>query len=413
MGAGASSLMRLRKTLVLRAYNTRKNDETLEEQFRRYTYKKDSISYISLGDVKTALSLDAPWVDDLFRRCIGETVEELEFQDFMLFMDTGKPPRTGRGAGSEPKMSHSRSVPGYGDPPEGRGSGLGGGRRERRAGLTAEQEREKVRRSNAGDLSSPRTPRTHPLSSQTSGSSGSPASSARDSDSTPPLRPETRVDNQRETETETEPVEREGEGEVEYSVIEAPSDDEEENGTTQNHSHSRSSYSGSYTDSTEGESCTVLVKNSEAGQGQVSTSNPKPLWRKREVVRQERTVHYTTLDGEGVVQELVEKETTQTEVLHMECRETGEFAHRETSSYEQSELFNNEVVAEEQGQEEYVHLKSTEDEFEYMNSTMPKKASPTEGEREKEGPPSPLREAGEQEGGEREREREGGSQRDP
>ena len=28
----------------------------------------------------------------------------------------------------------------------------------------------------------------------------------------------------------------------------------------------------------------------------------KPLWRKREVVRQERTVHYTTVDAEGVQQ---------------------------------------------------------------------------------------------------------------
>lgn len=46
--------------------------------------------------------------------------------------------------------------------------------------------------------------------------------------------------------------------------------------------------------------------------------------------------------GDGL-QELVEKETTQTEVLHMECRETGEFAHRETTDYEHTETFNKEV----------------------------------------------------------------------
>ena len=39
----------------------------------------------------------------------------------------------------------------------------------------------------------------------------------------------------------------------------------------------------------------------------------------------------------------VEKETTQTEILHMESRETGEFAHRETTDYEQLETFNAEV----------------------------------------------------------------------
>lgn len=57
----------------------------------------------------------------------------------------------------------------------------------------------------------------------------------------------------------------------------------------------------------------------------------------------------------------------------MECRETGEFAHRETTQYEQMESFNEEVVAEVRGAEEYVHLKSLDDEFHYMESTMPPK----------------------------------------
>ena len=42
----------------------------------------------------------------------------------------------------------------------------------------------------------------------------------------------------------------------------------------------------------------------------------------------------------------MEKETSQTEVLHMECRETGEFAHRETTDYEHTETFNKEVGGE-------------------------------------------------------------------
>jgi hypothetical protein len=47
-------------------------------------------------------------------------------------------------------------------------------------------------------------------------------------------------------------------------------------------------------------------------------ADAKPLWRKREVVRQERSTFYTTIDANGEQQELVEKETTQSEVLHME-----------------------------------------------------------------------------------------------
>jgi len=99
----------------------------------------------------------------------------------------------------------------------------------------------------------------------------------------------------------------------------------------------------------------------------------RPLWKKTETVIQERIVRYTTVDPSGVSQELVEREKNQTEVVHMECKETGEFAHRETTEYEVEETFNNEVVSEEKGEEEYVHLKSKEDEFEYVESNMPRK----------------------------------------
>ena len=43
----------------------------------------------------------------------------------------------------------------------------------------------------------------------------------------------------------------------------------------------------------------------------------------------------------------------------------------------QMETFNSEVVVEEHGSEEYVHLKSREDEYEFLESNMPRKAPPT------------------------------------
>lgn len=43
------------------------------------------------------------------------------------------------------------------------------------------------------------------------------------------------------------------------------------------------------------------------------------------------------------VQELFETEKSQTEVLHMECKRTGEFAHSESTHYESGEAFNGEV----------------------------------------------------------------------
>ena len=98
----------------------------------------------------------------------------------------------------------------------------------------------------------------------------------------------------------------------------------------------------------------------------------RPLWRKRETTVHEHIVQYTTVDADGVVQELIETEKTQNEVIHLECKDTGEFAHRESSQYEQVETFNSEIVAAERGNEEYLHLKSKDDEYEHLESNMPK-----------------------------------------
>lgn len=104
--------------------------------------------------------------------------------------------------------------------------------------------------------------------------------------------------------------------------------------------------SGKSANQQESDSLEVIIRPAKQslGAGSLSASNSgKALWRKREVVKQERTIHYTTIDDDGGLQELVEKETTQTEVLHMECKETGEFAHRELTEFEHVETFNDEV----------------------------------------------------------------------
>jgi hypothetical protein len=104
--------------------------------------------------------------------------------------------------------------------------------------------------------------------------------------------------------------------------------------------------SGEVDEAEEKESLEVIIRpinGKYVKSSQLAAISGKALWRKREVVRQEKSVHYTTIDEDGGYQELVEKETTQTEVLHMECRETGEFAHRELTEFEQVETFNDEV----------------------------------------------------------------------
>jgi len=112
----------------------------------------------------------------------------------------------------------------------------------------------------------------------------------------------------------------------------------------------------------------------------------KSLWKKREVVINEKITEYTKVDDEGVMQMLVESEKSQTEVLHMESKD-GEFAHRETTEFEQFEKFNEELVMHQTGTERFVHLKSHEDEFSHFESSMPN------GEENQEGggmPPPPT-----------------------
>ncbi|OQS07553.1 hypothetical protein THRCLA_00447 [Thraustotheca clavata] len=101
-------------------------------------------------------------------------------------------------------------------------------------------------------------------------------------------------------------------------------------------------------------------------------NNTPGLWKKREITIQERIVEYTKIDEHGVPQNLIEKEKHQHEIIHMEST-TGEFAHREVTYFEQTEELNNEIVHHDTGKEEFVHLKSKDDEISHFESNMPQR----------------------------------------
>ncbi len=75
MGSGASSLVRLRKAVLIRAYNLRKADETLEEQFRKYSFRSaEKQLCIAIADIKQCLCMEPGeylWIEDLFRHTTG------------------------------------------------------------------------------------------------------------------------------------------------------------------------------------------------------------------------------------------------------------------------------------------------------------------------------------------------------
>ena len=312
-------LVRLRRALLLRAYNIsrktnsgREADEqiTLAEQLKVCTHRHpiDNRLLIEPSELQKYLSLNAPWANNLFKEVIGNE-NEIEFKDLIEFLESGKIP--------------NRSII--------------------KSDINKNIDKDLI-----SSKSTHNTPRnsTKITKSSSSGILLSPG----------------RI---RSTKREIEHVDTD-------DLTASPSIDSTEQ--------------SSYTDDSSNNGLELtLHKNEMIYQGPV-----RPLWRKREVVRQERTVEYITIDSDGIKQELVEKETSQTEVLHMECRETGEFAHRETTQYEQLETFNNEVVVEEHGTEEYVHLKSLDDEVEYMKSNMPKK------EQQQEEPPQQSPRVGQQ-----------------
>jgi len=95
------------------------------------------------------------------------------------------------------------------------------------------------------------------------------------------------------------------------------------------------------------------------------------LWKKHETVIQEKIIKHVTIEGDGTTHELVERDRTQNDIIHMECKTSGMFAHREYSQQEQTEELDNEVASFVRATEEYVHLKSNNDEYEHVHSDIP------------------------------------------
>jgi hypothetical protein len=249
MGAGASShttpssLNRLRKALVMRAYNIRKSDETLEELFRPHAYRSPSGVCISIATIKNVLSEDAPWVDLLFEQMVGKDVGDLEFNSFIHFLETGNKPITiddpshtkPRRPSMPPNKNNLHVRPPIDLPPS--------------------------KKKGKGNL-----PPTPPCNKATP----SPSSSNQTNMSTfiPKFNATT--------------------SSIYPGVIAA----------LQLHTLAVGIHSGALVRSG---GLTVALDGKSAHRNPVS-GPARPLWRKREVVKQERTVEYTTIDADGITQ---------------------------------------------------------------------------------------------------------------
>jgi len=335
-------LFRLRKILVIKAYNARGDGITLEEQFAKYARENQAgKKVLPLPAVKQALGLKptdkaTTWLDELISVISTGTDSSrapvVPLKDFLDFLETGRPPPVPLKPGVSPippavPSSSSRHATPNRRPPRAESKGGGGG------GGTGRHSESSWGNDAWGSHSS-RSPVATPVRPV-----------VRRFDSDPSIR------TYRKTPVRVELLANKDHSmypdvmkKLGFHFLSKCRAVTPHRGTTVAH-HGSARYRRPWT--------------------------ARPVWQKREIVLQERIVVYTTVDEDGNQQELVETEKSQTEVLHMECKDTGEFAHREKTDYEQTETFNQEVVMAQRGNEEYVHLKSAEDEFEHMESNMP------------------------------------------
>lgn len=79
MGGAVSLQQRCRKALVIRAYNMRPSDQTLEEQFSSFSYLKgDGEFYTNADLIKQCLNIgenDYPWLEPLMQILSNTTSE--------------------------------------------------------------------------------------------------------------------------------------------------------------------------------------------------------------------------------------------------------------------------------------------------------------------------------------------------
>ena len=354
MGVGVSSL-RLRKALVLRSYNLRKDDMTMEEQFSHLSeIDEDGTVSITIESIKEYLNFNEGPHSRLLSGT-GLMGKSVAYSDFIEFLETGRDPaeseahspsrraskiRILKGFPSTGSINKDLPVPGKaatrphppGSPEDRASPDTGTLREKHEAALRLAQTLA------SADYTDSETTGSDSASAKVEKGGGA----NKQSEGTP--EPKGSAEN------------NEGEYDGPEPIIEEQDDDDDDKKDNADISESRD-----------------IMLHPDANNPMFRSNSSSSVWRKREVVKHERQVYYTTVDAEGQLQELVEKETSETEVLHMESRETGEFAHRETTVYTQQEMFNDEVVTEKDGQEEYVHLKSQDDEYEHTTSNMPPK----------------------------------------
>jgi hypothetical protein len=325
MGAGASAQLpsegptphKLRQTLIIRAYNARKSGTSVAQQFAEHRRFDEATgqSYLTREDIRTALSLDStPQISAMLDQYLGGVDGMVSYEAFLQFISVGS--RRPSASAAADSSCCSTATP---SPTAAEAAVVKMNEADLDTSFAKPNVIRFVRKSasvaSMSDVDEPPTfpggprpskPPTVPQYTSAAAAATAAAAAAAASDT---------ADDDASCST----------ARTAASLLNCDSEAAAADATVVTTADAATRNADA---TTEQSSALVLHSSalSAAGSG-------KAVWQKSETVVQERIVCYTTVDSDGRRQELTERERNVTCVVHMECKETGEFAHKEVSQH--------------------------------------------------------------------------------
>jgi hypothetical protein len=328
MGAGASALpsdgpipQKLRQTLIIRAYNARKSGTSVAQQFAEHRRFDDATgqSYLTREDIRTALSLDStPQISAMLDQYLGGIDGMVSYEAFLQFISVGsRRPSASTAADSSCCSTATPSLTAA--------EGAAASSTDEADPDTSFAKPNVIRfirkSASVASMSDVDEPPTFPggprpskppaVPPHTSVATAAPAAAAATASVT--------TDDDASCSTA-----RTAASLLNYDSEAAAATAIAADATVVT---TADAYADAAAAAAEQSSALVLHSSALAAAG-----SGKAVWQKSETVVQERIVCYTTVDSDGRRQELTERERNVTCVVHMECKETGEFAHKEVST---------------------------------------------------------------------------------
>jgi len=123
-----------------------------------------------------------------------------------------------------------------------------------------------------------------------------------------------------------------------------------------------------------------IGKNTQTTDINLGGEMTNAMWKKHETIIHERIVQYVTIDEFGELHKVIDTDKTQKDIMHIECKSKGLFAHREYTQQEQTETADDDQDRVIRATMECIHFKSSDDEYEFVHSEIPPTSQTDDGD---------------------------------